>query len=84
MGTFWTRTVAELEDMLPKYERVEWAKQMSQIDGDTKYTRFKNFLIARKKVLENMDSIGCGVYAVSKQKCSFCSKSGHVEEDCYS
>ena len=65
------RTVAELEDMLPKYERVEWAKQMSQIDGDTKYTRFKNFLIARKKVLENMDSIGCGVYAVSKQKCSF-------------
>ena len=34
------RTVADLEDKLPPGERIEWAKQMSTVAGDTRYEKF--------------------------------------------
>ena len=77
------RSVAELEDRLPHIERVEWARQMGSVSGDTKFERFKNFLLGRKKVLENMDTMGCRPGgAGSLDKCEYCSKPGHVEDDC--
>ena len=78
-------TVAELEDKLSPYERSEWAKQMCSIAGDTKYVRFKSFLLGRKKVLENLESMGCRPIGESSlDKCNFCSKQGHTEEECFS
>ena len=79
------RTVAELEDKLPQAERVEWARLMSSTVGDSKYERFKNFLQARKQILDNMDTIGCRSLTVgNSEKCGYCSKSGHAEDICYS
>ena len=79
------RTVAELEDKLPQIERLEWARQMCTIAGDTKYARFKAFLLGRKKVLENMDTMGCRPMGeVGWEKCNFCSKKGHTEDECFS
>ena len=78
------RTVAELEDKLSPYERSEWAKQMCSIAGDTKYVRFKSFLLGRKKVLENLESMGCRPIGESSlDKCNFCSRPGHTEDECF-
>ena len=78
------RSVAELEDMLPQSEKLEWAKKMGSTDGDTKYQKFKNFLIGRKKILENMDMIGCKPVGGRAEKCSYCNKGGHTEDVCFS
>ena len=76
------KSVAELEDKLPQSERVEWAKQMRSVTGGSKYERFKNHLVMRKKILEDIDSMGCKV--LGEDNCSYCSKPGHVENDCFS
>ena len=56
------RTVADMEDRLPREERLEWAKQMSVVAGDTRFENFKTFLMMRKVVLENVKLMGskCG------------------------
>ena len=80
------RTVADLEDKLPPGERIEWAKQMSTVAGDTRYEKFKNFLVGRKAVLENVELMGSKVVHGSNKgaACTYCGKNGHSEDRCYS
>ena len=78
------RSVAELEDKLPHSERVEWARQMESMPGATKFEKLKNFLVGRKKILENLETMGCRpASAASQDKCGYCSKTGHSEDECY-
>ena len=64
------RSVAELEDKLPHSERVEWARQMESMPGATKFEKLKNFLVGRKKILENLETMGCRpASAASQDKC---------------
>ena len=37
------RSVADMEDKLPKEEKVEWAKRMQTIEGGTKFEKFQEF-----------------------------------------
>ena len=78
-------SVAELEDRLPYSERVEWARCMSTVEGASKFEKFKNFLLDRKAITENMASMGCRpVGAGDQDKCGYCSKPGHDENSCLS
>lgn len=84
------RTVADMEDKLPREERLEWARQMCTAGGDTRFEKFKNFLQMRKSVLENvelMGSKGGGDYGrenIGTTGCSYCGKPGHSEDRCFS
>lgn len=53
------RSVAELEDRLHHSERVEWARQLETVPRTTKFEKLKNFLVGRKKILENLETMGC-------------------------
>ena len=79
------RSVAELEDRLPYSERVEWARCMSTVEGTSKFEKFKNFLLDRKQIMENMASMGCRpVGAGDQDRCGYCSRPGHDEDSCLS
>ena len=42
---YWLTTnkaVAEMEDKLPREERLEWAKYMSVMEGESNYDKFNN------------------------------------------
>ena len=79
------KSVAEMEDKLPREERLEWAKQMGAVTGDTRFEKFKNFLMSRKSVLESVELMGCrsvGDDSVGV-KCEYCSRPGHTADECY-
>jgi hypothetical protein len=78
------KTVAEMEDKLPREERLEWAKQMSGIGGETRFEKFRNFLQSRKVVLENVEMMGCrSVGSEGGTKCEYCGRPGHTVDRCY-
>ena len=74
------RAVNELENKLPRDEKMKWAEAYSYISGETRFEKFKSFLEARKKVLETMEAM-CTVEEVIK--CTYCNKNNHTEESCF-
>ena len=77
------RSVAELEDKLPREEKVEWAKKIQTIGGGTKFEKFKNFLLERKHILDTIDTMGSKQADTGGGRCGYCNKPGHVEDKCY-
>ena len=77
---FTNKYVAELEDRLPREEKVEWARQMGTVSGDTKFEKFRNFLQIRKAVIESVELMGS---KSDKSSCAYCDKPGHIEDNCY-
>ena len=78
------KTVAEMEDKLPREERLELAKQMSTIGGESRFEKFRNFLQTRKIVLENVELMGCkSVGDGGGTRCGYCNKPGHAEDRCF-
>ena len=76
------RTVSELENKLPREDKLKWAEQYGGQAGDTRFEKFRSFLQGRKQVMEVIDAMG----AVGVENCSkwdFCHKSNHTEENCY-
>ena len=70
-----SRSVSDLEDLLPGGEKLEWAKYMGDARGADRYTRFKGFLRARKKVQEAMEGIGTKTLKVvnmAETACTYC------------
>ena len=53
-----SRSIAELEEMLPDSEKVEWTKSAPSMQGTTKFEKFKNFLADRKKILDTIEQMG--------------------------
>ena len=79
------KTVAEMEDKLPREEKLEWAKQMCTVTGDTRFEKFRNFLQSRKAVLESVELMGCrsgGDDGVGI-KCDYCNRPGHKADKCF-
>ena len=76
------RSVADLEDLLPTSEKLEWAKRVKGAAGTEKYERFKLFLRERKEELEALDAMG-NKSSLRQQEgfptCTYCNKRGHVE-----
>ena len=52
------RSVADLEDLLPTSEKLEWAKQVKGSVGADRFGKFKTFLRDRKDELEALETIG--------------------------
>ena len=79
------KTVAEMEDKLPREERLEWAKQMCTVTGDTRFEKFRNFLQSRKAVLESVELMGCkaGMDDGVGIRCEYCSRPGHTSDKCF-
>ena len=75
--------VAEMEDKLPKEDKLIWAEKMHSMEGATKFEKFRNFLQGRKQVMDSMDTMGCRMSGQGGDKCGYCSKSGHSEENCF-
>ena len=78
--------VAEMEDKLPREEMLVWAEKMPTIEGKTKFEKFKNFLQTRKQVMDSMDTMGsrlAGQGGQGGEKCSYCGKPNHTEDNCY-
>ena len=76
------RTVSELENKLPREEKLEWAKLCGTRLGDTRFEKFKHFLQGRKQVMEILECMG-GISVESSSKCDYCHKSNHTEDSCY-
>ena len=79
------KTVAEMEDKLPREERLEWAKQMCTVTGNTRFEKFRNFLRSRKSVLESVELMGCrsgGDDSVGS-RCEYCNRPGHTADRCF-
>ena len=56
---------------------------MESVPGTTKFEKLRNFLVGRKRILENLESMGCRpVTADSQDKCGYCSKLGHSDDEC--
>ena len=76
------RSVADLEDLLPTSEKLEWARRVKGAAGVEKYEKFKTFLRERKEELEALDAMG-NKGSVRQQDgfptCTYCHKRGHVE-----
>ena len=84
------REVACLEDMLPKVEKVEYAKRYTSYPG-TDYEKFKAFLTARKVEIDRLDKMGVSTTSYhgkdkkpgeTRGKCDNCGKPGHHTEEC--
>ena len=75
--------VAEMEDKLPKEEKLIWAEKMHSMEGTTKFEKFRNFLQGRKQVMDSMDTMGCRLSGQGEDKCGYCSKPNHTEENCF-
>ena len=78
------RSVADLEDLLPASEKMEWAKKVKGSVGSDRFERFKSFLKERKDELEALDTIGNrGSDQIADTgeipTCTYCHKRGHVE-----
>ena len=78
------RSVADLEDLLPDSEKLEWAKKVKGSVGSDRFERLKTFLKDRKDELEALDTIGNrGSGQVPDTgglpTCTYCHKRGHVE-----
>ena len=74
------RSVSELENKLPREEKLEWAKLVKTLPGNTKFEKFKIFLQQRKDIMEAMEGMGYK----ARDLCGYCSKPGHYEDICYS
>ena len=75
--------VAEMEDKLPREEKLVWAEKMITVEGSTKFEKFKNFLESRKKVMDSMDTMGTRLGGQVGDKCGYCNKPNHAENQCY-
>ena len=78
--------VAEMEDKLPKDEKLVWAEKMHTMAGVSKFEKFKNFLHSRKQVMDSIDTMGCRLSSQSSQggdKCGYCNKPNHTEDNCF-
>ena len=77
------RSVADLEDLLPVSEKMEWAKKVKGSVGADRFEKFKMFLKGRKEELEALETIGNkGVQIlenVGVPTCTYCHKRGHTE-----
>ena len=78
------RSVADLEDLLPTSEKLEWAKQVKGSEGADRFGKFKSFLRERKDELEALETIGSkGTVqesdTVGVPTCAYCKKKGHVD-----
>ena len=52
--------VAEMEDTLPRDEKLGWAEKILTVKDSTKFKKYVNFLKCRKKVMDSMDTMGTG------------------------
>jgi hypothetical protein len=52
------RSIADLEDLLPTSEKLEWAKKVKGTAGVERFDKFKAFLRDRKEELEALENIG--------------------------
>ena len=77
-----SRSVSDLENLLPYSEKLEWAKVVKGASGVERFTKFKTFLRERKEILEAMETIGGGVKTPESDVCTFCKRDGHLESDC--
>ena len=82
-----SRSVSDLEGLLPHSEKVEWAKKVKGATGADRFAKFKTFLKERKEELEALETIGClgenqGISEDRDNTCTYCKKKGHVEIDC--
>ena len=71
-------------------EKIEWAKSMSLLMGETKSDEFKNFLKLRKLVLESVLNMGCGSVgdrAVDQKgnrtSCEYCKMGNDSSKNCW-
>ena len=78
-----SRSVSDMEDLLPDSEKLEWAKKVKGSSGSERFGKFKAFLKDRKEELEALDSIGskAGQDRDKELTCTYCGKKGHVEMD---
>ena len=77
-----SRSVSELEDLLPYTEKIEWAKKVKGAIGLERFEKFKIFLRDRKEELEALDTIGSRKVSQVADKdpiCTYCNKRGHIE-----
>ena len=73
------RSVADLEDLLPDTEKLEWAKKVKGATGAEKYEKFKTFLRDRKAELEALEAMGSKAGANKETgipTCTYCHKRG--------
>ena len=78
-----SRSVSELENKLPREEKMEWARQYEVLPGDTKFEKFKEFLQQRKRVMEALEFMGDKPNMDKLDTCGYCSKPGHTENRCF-
>ena len=81
------RSVADLEDLLPNSEKLEWAKKVKGSTGADRFAKFKTFLRDRKEDLEALETIGNKGGGQESESlgyptCTYCKRKGHVEIDC--
>ena len=75
-----------MEDKLPRDERIEWAKQMCAVAGDTRFEKFRQFLQIRKSVLERVELMGSksgGDTGYGGISCEYCGKPNHATDKCF-
>ena len=79
------RSIADLEDLLPSSEKLEWAKNVKGSTGVDRFEKFKTFLRDRREELEALETIGNKATAkVVDRKdgvpiCTYCHRRGHSE-----
>ena len=78
------RSIADLEDLLPTSEKLEWAKKVKGTAGVERFEKFKLFLRDRKEELEALETIGNKATAQVDRRdgiptCTYCNKRGHSE-----
>ena len=78
------RSIADLEDLLPPSEKLEWAKKVKGTTGVERFEKFKTFLRNRKEELEALETIGNKATAQVEKRdgiptCTYCHKRGHSE-----
>ena len=80
------RSIADLEDLLPASEKLEWAKKVKRSTGVERFENFKTFLRDRKEEMEALETIGNkGCVEVIRRDsvptCTYCHRRGHMEMD---
>ena len=78
------REVVQLQDMLPRNEKLEYVRRKKNYVGSD-YQKLKAFLSERRLEEEELRKIGSGSNSEdssASKVCGYCSKPGHVLADC--